>query len=104
MEHFFLQIQVEICAQMHIRVKLLEGMQMQTILKSLGGYSQIIGKDISPHPRVSAPLPIEYSLIAFLKISSALFVCTLCLGWWGNASTHPPSPKIRHSFKPVRIV
>ena len=43
MEHFFAQFQVETCAQMHTRVKLLEGMQMKTILKLWGGYSQIIG-------------------------------------------------------------
>ena len=56
-EHFFPRIQVETCAQMHTRVKLLEGMQMKTILTLLGGYSQIYWGDISPHPpRVSAPL------------------------------------------------
>ena len=55
---YFPRIQVQTCAQMHIRVKLLEEMQMTTILKLLGGYSQIIGGYI-PHPplRVSAPLP-----------------------------------------------
>ena len=37
MEHFFPLIQVESCAQMQTRVKLLEGMQMKTILKLLGG-------------------------------------------------------------------
>ena len=46
MEHFFPQIQVETCAQLHIRVKLLEGMQMKTIFKLLGVYP----------PRVSEPL------------------------------------------------
>ena len=46
----FSRIQVETCAQMHTRVKLLEGMQMKTILKLLGEYSQIIGGDISPIP------------------------------------------------------
>ena len=57
METFFFRIQVETCAQMHTRVKLLEGMQMKTILKLLGGYSQIIGGNISTHPPgVSAPL------------------------------------------------
>ena len=34
---FFPQIQVETCAQMHTRVKLLEGMRMETILNLLGG-------------------------------------------------------------------
>ena len=54
---FFLRIQVQTCAQMHIRVKLLEGMQMKTIFKLLEGYSQIIGGDVYPHPpRISAPL------------------------------------------------
>ena len=37
MEHFFPRIQVETCAQMHTRVKLLEEMQVKTILKLLGG-------------------------------------------------------------------
>ena len=59
MEHFFPRIQVETCTQMHTGVKLLVGMQMKTILKLLGGYSQIIGGDISPHPpRISAPLAV----------------------------------------------
>ena len=34
---FFPQIQVETCAWMHNGVELLEGMQMKTILKLLGG-------------------------------------------------------------------
>ena len=56
---FFPRIQVETCAQMHTRVKLLEGMQIKTILKLLGGgYSQIIW-GIYP-PRVSTPLRREY--------------------------------------------
>ena len=37
MEHFFPRIQVHTYAQMRTRVKLLEGMQMKTILKLLGG-------------------------------------------------------------------
>ena len=37
MEHFFPRIQVQTCAQMHTRVKLVVGMQMKTILKMLGG-------------------------------------------------------------------
>ena len=46
---------------MHTRVKLLEGMQMKTILKLLGGYSQIIGGIYPPHPpRVSAPRVVLY--------------------------------------------
>ena len=49
-EHFFPRIQGETCAQMHTRVKLLEGMQMKTILKLLGGYSQIIGGIYPPSP------------------------------------------------------
>ena len=49
MEHFFPRIQVQTCAQIHTRVKLLEGMQKKTILKLLGEYSQIIGGEISPH-------------------------------------------------------
>ena len=49
MEHFFSQIQVETCAQMHTRIKLLEGMQMKTILKLLGGIqSNYWGRHIPP--------------------------------------------------------
>ena len=56
-EDFFPRIQVKTkkliqtssSAQMHIKIKLLEGMQICTVAKLLGG--------ISPHPfRVSAPL------------------------------------------------
>ena len=51
MEHFFPRIQVQTGAQMHTRVKLLEGMQKKTILKLLGVYSQIIGGKYPPiHP------------------------------------------------------
>ena len=50
----FPRIQVQIWAQMHTRVKLLEGMQVKIILKVLGGIqSNFWG--IYP-PRVSAPL------------------------------------------------
>ena len=35
--HFFSRIQVKTCAQMHTSVKLLEGMQIKTILKLFGG-------------------------------------------------------------------
>ena len=37
MELFFPRIQKETCARMHTKVKLLEGMQMKTILKLLRG-------------------------------------------------------------------
>ena len=47
---FFSRIQVDTYAQMYTRVKLLRGLQMYSILKLLGGYSQIIGGDVSPHP------------------------------------------------------
>ena len=48
MEHFF---QVVTCAQMHTRVKLLEGMQMKAILKLLGGIqSNYWGGYIPPSP------------------------------------------------------
>ena len=51
----FPRIQVEACAHMHTRVKLLEGMQMKTILKLLWGIqSNYWGRYIPP--RVSAPL------------------------------------------------
>ena len=72
MEHFFPRIQVQTCAKMHIRVKLLEGMQMKTILKLLGG-------TYPPHPPlVSAPL--KESIIA-LKLFAGLcsFFGFLCL-------------------------
>ena len=49
-ENFVPQILVETCAQMHTKVKLLEGMQMQTILKLSGGYSQIVGGIYLPSP------------------------------------------------------
>ena len=49
METFFPRIEVETCAQMHTRVKLLGGMQMKTILKLLGGIqSNYWGKYIPP--------------------------------------------------------
>ena len=55
MEHFFSRIQVQTCAQMHTRVKLLEGMQVKTILNVLGEiHSKYLGGYIPP--RVSAPL------------------------------------------------
>ena len=38
MKYFFPRIQVETRAQMHTRVKLLEGMQIKTILKLLERY------------------------------------------------------------------
>ena len=47
---FFPRIQVQTCAQVHTRVKLLGEMQMNTILKLLGGYSQIIEGIYSPIP------------------------------------------------------
>ena len=50
MDHFFPRIQVQICAQVHTRVKLLEGMQMKTILKLLGGIQSNYWGDISPYP------------------------------------------------------
>ena len=53
---FFPRIQVQTCAQMHPRVKLLEGMQVKTILKVLGGYTQNIWGGYIPRPRFSAPL------------------------------------------------
>ena len=40
---------------MQTRVKLLGGMQMYTMLKLLGGYSQIIGGNISRHPPPPPP-------------------------------------------------
>ena len=44
---FFLRIEVQICAQIHTRVKLLEGMQMKTILKLLGGIQSNYWEDTS---------------------------------------------------------
>ena len=56
MEHFFSPIQVETCNVMHTRVKLLEGMQMKSILKLLGGIQSNNWGARSPPPGVSAPL------------------------------------------------
>ena len=48
MENFFSpNLNVDLRSDAH-RVKLLEGRQMKTILKLLGGYSQIIGGIYSP--------------------------------------------------------
>ena len=47
---FFPRIQVQTCAHMHTRVKLLKGMQMKTIIKLLGGYNQIFGGIYPPIP------------------------------------------------------
>ena len=61
MEHFFPElkffprIQVETFAQMHTRVKLLEGMQMKTILKLLGGI-------YPPSPRFWHPCQEPYAI------------------------------------------
>ena len=57
---------------------LLEGMQMKTILKLLGGYNQIIGGDISPHPpRDSAHL----SAIEMVELGSILCYLYLIVSW-----------------------
>ena len=48
MEHFFPRNQLETCAQMHTRVKLLKRKQMNTILKLLGGIQSNYWGDISP--------------------------------------------------------
>ena len=57
MEHFFPQIQVQTCAQMYFGVKLLEGMQIKTILKLLGGIqSNYCGGYILPSaPKFGTP-------------------------------------------------
>ena len=57
MEHFFPGIQVETCAQMHTRVKLLEGMQMKTILKLLGDTVKLLVGYIPPSPGFRHPCP-----------------------------------------------
>ena len=46
---FFLRYQVETCAQMHTRVKLLEGMHIKTILKLLGGDTVKLLRGYIPH-------------------------------------------------------
>ena len=70
---FFPRIQVQICAQVHTRVKLLEGMQMKTILKLLGGIqSNYWGGYIPLSPRVSAPLAplkLPFSLRQFKTVA-----------------------------------
>ena len=49
------RIHVETSAQTQTRVKLLGGCRCRPYSNYWGGYSQIIGRDISPHPsRVSA--------------------------------------------------
>ena len=47
---FFPRIQVETCVQMHTGVKFLEGMQMKTILKLLGGDTVKLLGGYIPHP------------------------------------------------------
>ena len=80
---FFPRIQVDTYAQMHTRVKLLVEMQMQTILKLLGGYSQIIGGDIHPPspPGLSTPAGWHKTIILHYgfagSISSTNFCCSL---------------------------
>ena len=50
-KNFVPQILVETCAQMHTKVKFIGGMQMQTILKLLGGIHSHYWGNISPiHP------------------------------------------------------
>ena len=56
-ENFVPQILVETCAQMHTKVKLLGGMQVQTILKLLGEIQSYWG-DISPHPPLGFGTPV----------------------------------------------
>ena len=48
MEHFFPRIQAQTFAQMHTRVKLLEGMQVKNILKLLVGIQSNYWGNISP--------------------------------------------------------
>ena len=48
LERFFPRIEVETCAQMQTRVKLLGGMQMYTILELLGDTVKLLGGYI-PH-------------------------------------------------------
>ena len=50
-EYYFPRIQVQTCAQMHTRVNFLEGMQMKTIPKLLGGIHSNYWGDISPIPQ-----------------------------------------------------
>ena len=70
-ETFFSRIQVDTYAQMYTRVKLLGGLHMHSILKLLGGYSQIIGGMYPSSPRVSAPLAmkiVELITITYHKV------------------------------------
>ena len=61
MEHFFSpNSSGGLRSDAHQSQIILEGMQMKTILKFLGGYSQTIGGDISRHPsRVLGPLHVR---------------------------------------------
>ena len=66
---FFHRIQVKTCPQLHTRLKLLEGMQMKTILKLLGGYSLIIGGIYPPHPPgFRHPSPQSYLFLTYSNI------------------------------------
>ena len=58
MEHLFPRIHVQTCAQMHSRVKLLEEMQVKTILKLLGGMQdKLLGQKLS----------ISYGLYVYIR-------------------------------------
>ena len=64
-EHFSPRIQVDTCAQMHTRFKLLGGMQMYTKLKLLGGYI--------PHH----PLGIRHPCLALCHMANTALVIAL---------------------------
>ena len=75
---FFPRIQVPTCARMHTRVKLLEGMQIKTILNLLGGIQSNYWGVYFPHPpRVSAPLHVAFLylrvMFKFIFLSLAAF-------------------------------
>ena len=56
---FFPRIQVDTYAQLHIRVKLLRGKQDVDHTQTIGGDTVKLLGDISPIPRVSAPMDID---------------------------------------------
>ena len=72
-EHFFPPIQVQTCAQMHTRVKLLEGMQMKTILKLLGGIQSNYWGEIYPL-QVSAPLALGAQILLIESLDAQILL------------------------------
>ena len=101
---FFPRIQVQTCAQMHTRVKLLEGMQVKTILKVLGGiHSKYLGGYIPLPPSFGTTVchvvlffsswDPQWNKILFSQQAKKFVLC-------GNRKIYPSSkrPVIRLAF------